>query len=357
MEVDLDNVEELGQIDASGMLTVVEWFPQQVREALEIGGRDVNLPTSEGLRAVVILGMGGSGISGDVTSALVADSLPVPVIPVKGYGLPALVGPDTLVFAVSYSGNTEETLECLDEALNRGARAVVVSSGGRIAEIAEERGLPLFLVPPGLQPRASIGYLSVPILSAMERMGMVNGVVDKIERAAAMLDERANEYRVSSPLDDNPTKRLAKDLLDYLPIIYGSEGPIAVAAKRWKTQFNENAKVPAFDNWFPELNHNETVGWQNLAEVCSKCHLIVLRATGEHPRVAKRIDITIDLIRDYVGHVAQICARGSNEVERLFDLIYFGDFTSVYLALAQGQDPTPVTRIEVLKQRMAEDGA
>ena len=357
MEVDLDNAAEMGRLDASGMLTVMEWFPQQVREALEIGGREVSLPRADGLHSVVVLGMGGSGISGDVTAALVSGCLRMPVASVKGYALPAYVGPDTLVFAVSYSGNTEETLECLDEAVERGARVVAVSSGGRLAGLADELDIPLFRVPPGLQPRASLGYLSVPIVCALERMGLMAGLVEKVRGAAEILDERADEYAMTSPLDDNPTKRLAKDLLGYLPVVYGSEGAPAVAAKRWKTQFNENAKIPAFDNWFPELNHNETVGWQNLADVCSRCYLVVLRAQGEHERVSRRIEITAGLISDDVGHITQVCARGANEVERLFDLVYFGDMTSVYLALALGQDPTPVTRIETLKKRLAGESA
>jgi glucose/mannose-6-phosphate isomerase len=231
---------------------------------------------------------------------------------------------------------------------------VTIASGGRLADIAGYRELPLFRVPAGLQPRAALGYLFVPILSALERLGLVEGLMDEVGAACGMLDERVREYGAATPLDDNPAKRLAADLIGLLPVVYGSEGPLAVAAMRWKAQFNENSKVPAFYNWFPELNHNETVGWNHLEDIGSRCHLIVLREQDEHPRVAKRIGITLDLIKDNVAHVTHVFARGSNQVERLLDLICFGDHTSVFLALALGQDPTPVARIEQLKRRLSE---
>jgi len=354
-DVDLDDVEQLAEIDASGMLGVLERFPEQLREALEIGRSEVGLPEAGGISSAVVLGMGGSGISGAAVAAPSAHEIKVPVLTVNGYRLPALVDENSLVFAVSYSGNTEETLACVDQALSRNARLVAVTSGGRLAEIAAERDLPLFKVPVGYQPRAALGYLFIPILASLERMGLISGMVRKVSAAADMLEERSREYSVRTPLDDNPTKRLASDLVGYLPVIYGSEGPLAVAAMRWKTQFNENSKVPAFYHWFPELNHNETVGWQHLEEIGSKCHLIVLREKPEQSRIRKRIEITMDLIKDSVGHITQVCARGDNPIEVLLDLIYFGDFTSVYLALALGQDPTPVTRIEELKRRLAAD--
>ncbi len=353
--INLDDAGELAAIDASGMLGTLEQFPRQVREAIKIGQAPVLLPAAKGLKAVVVLGMGGSGISGDVVAALVSDSLSVPVSTVKGYRLPRFVDESTLVFAVSYSGNTEETLDCVEEALKRSAPIVAITSGGRLADIACERELPLFEVPAGFQPRAALGYLFVPVLSALERIGLVHGLLDELGAACGMLDERVLEYGADTPLDDNPAKRLATDLIGFLPVVYGSDGPLAVAALRWKAQFNENSKVPAFYNRFPELNHNETVGWQHLEDIGSRCHLIVLREQDEHPRVARRIEITLDLIKDNVAHVTQVFARGSSQVERLLDLICYGDHTSVFLALALEQDPTPVARIEELKRLLAEE--
>lgn len=353
-EARLDSTDRIAEIDKSGMLVSIEGFGRQVREAIEVGRSDVLLPSIEGIKTIAVLGMGGSGISGDVVASLVADSLPIPVITVKGYELPAAVDGGSLVFAVSYSGNTEETLECLIRAQERGARLVCISSDGRMEEIARDKGIGIFKVPGGFQPRASLGFLTVPILIVLERTGLVSGFAEELLLAADMLDERSLEYGVANPIEDNPAKRLAKDLVGYLPVVYGSEGTMEVAAKRWKTQFNENSKVPAFYNWFSELNHNETVGWKNQAEVCSLAHLIVIREREEHPRIARRIDITTDLLDDSVGHITQVWARGGSRTECLLDAIYLGDFTSFYLAIALGQDPTPVTRIESLKRRLAE---
>jgi len=353
----LDHKDELARVDASDMLGVLARFPSQLREAAEISAAVKELPSKDGVRNVSVLGMGGSGISGDVVGSLVAGSLPVPFATHKGYTLPAYVGEDSLVFAVSYSGNTEETLAAAEDALARGARVVAVTSGGKMEELAKGNGLPVYKIPGGQQPRASLGYLAVPILCALESMGLVSGFVTLLEPAAKMLDERAEEYSVDNSVDDNPTKRLARDTVGYLPVIYGSEGYVAVAAKRWKAQFNENAKMPAFDNQFPELNHNETVGWQHLEDICSKCHLIMLRDDSQSSRIAKRIELTSDLIHDSVGHITSVWARGDNALERLFDLIYFGDCASVYAALSIGQDPTPVTRIEDFKKRLAALGS
>jgi len=354
-KVDLDNVSEMASVDESGMVAVLETFPEQVREAIDIGQSDIVLPSVPGLRTVAVLGMGGSGISGDVTAALSAESgIKLPVVTVKGYRLPAFVDESSLVFAVSYSGNTEETLEGLEQALAGGATVVAVSSGGELTRIAEEQGMPLFRIPAGLQPRASLGYLFVPIICALERMGLIEGAVEQLRSAVPLLEHRRSEYGVISAHEDNPAKRLAQDMLGYMPVVYGAEGYLAVAASRWKAQFNEMAKVPSFWNYFPELNHNETVGWQNLAEVCSRCHLIVLGDPAMHPRIEKRVKITLDLLEGEVGRVTRVCARGSNATEKLLDLISLGDWSSVYLALALGQDPTPVTRIENLKKRLME---
>lgn len=355
IRVDLDDPAAITDADISGMLDAVEGFPAQVREALSIGRGSMELPAPEGVRMVAVLGMGGSGMSGDVVAALSGEAcLGIPVVTVKGYDVPAYIDQECLVFAVSYSGNTEETLEGVRQVLERGSKVVAVTSGGTLSDIAAENGMPVFAVPGGFQPRASLAYLFVPILCALERVGLARDVMTRLEAAADMLDERNVEYGRASDLDSNPTKRLAKDLVGYVPVVYGSEGPVSVAALRWKAQFNENAKVAAFHNSFPELNHNETVGWRNPPDACSRFHLIVLRDREEHPRIEKRIGITVDLLEESVGHITQVYARGSNSVEKLLDLIYFGDFTSVYLALALGEDPTPVERIQRLKDRLAE---
>jgi glucose/mannose-6-phosphate isomerase len=354
-KVDLDNIAEMATIDVSDILGVLERFPEQLKEALDIGLSEIALPSAPKPRSVAVLGMGGSGISGDVVAALSAEKgLRAPVVTVKGYKLPPFIDSDSLVFAVSYSGNTEETLECLEQAVGRGATLIAVSSGGQLASEARKHGISLFTIPGGMQPRASLGYLFVPIMCALERMGLIEGAVGELQGSVELMELRREEYGTAAGLDQNPAKRLAKDLIGYVPVVYGVEGYLAVAASRWKAQFNEMAKIPSFHNYFPELNHNETVGWQNLEDVCGRCQIIALGEPALYERIEKRVRITLELIQGSVGHATRVCARGSNTTERLLDLIYFGDFASVYLALALGQDPTPVTRIENLKKQLSE---
>ncbi len=351
--LDLDREEEVRRIDKSGILDTLKRFPEQCREAIDSGMALDGLPGGEGIDSVFVVGMGGSGISGDVVGSLVAEDIQVPFQTVKGYHLPASVSSRSLVFAVSYSGNTEETLNALEEAQGAGASIVAVTSGGELAEVSDRAGFPRVKVPVGYQPRAALGYLFFPILVALEKMGLVHGMVEKAESSLHLIGERSREYSVDRPLKENPAKRLAVDLEGFVPVVYGSEGPLAVAALRWKTQFNENSKIPAFANAFSELNHNETVGWQNLPGICSKFHLLILRHDTEPQRIQKRIEVTAGLIEESVGRQTQVWARGENMLEKMLDLIYLGDFTSVYLALLLGEDPTPVERIERLKKELA----
>ncbi|MDD5448962.1 MAG: bifunctional phosphoglucose/phosphomannose isomerase [Actinomycetota bacterium] len=354
--IDLDDEEGISLIDSQGMLDVLAAFPEQMEEALEISSQGIKIDSISSILSVVVLGMGGSGISGDVAFSLLSNfGFELPFSTVKGYRLPPFVRENALVIAVSYSGNTEETLTCFEEAMRRGAKVVAISSGGKLEELASDRGVPFYKIPAGLQPRASIGYLSVPIISLIEQMELVKGLVAEIRQSIPMLRERSSEYGFSNPLASNPAKKLAKRILGSVPVIYGSEGLLSVASMRWKAQFNENAKIPAFSNFFPELNHNETVGWKNLEELCSKFHILILREEGAHPRVEKRITITSELIADSVGEISDVFARGSNPTERFLDLVYLGDWTSVYLALLLGEDPTPVKRIEELKKKLASE--
>ncbi|MDD5747674.1 MAG: bifunctional phosphoglucose/phosphomannose isomerase [Actinomycetota bacterium] len=349
--IDLDDVGAMKQIDSEGMLETLSRFPEQIRHALDIGS-STEIPEMGKISNVIVLGMGGSGISGDIVANLPESGLFLPCLPVKGYELPEFVGENSLVFAVSYSGNTEETLTCVEKSIERKAKIIAITSGGKLLDIASSKGLPVFHIASGFQPRAALAYLFVPIVCALEKLHLIKDVTPKIKGSISLLEARSKEFSPGKPVEENPTKRLAKDLFGYMPVVYGSEGPNMVVAERWKCQFNENSKVLAFYNSFPELNHNETVGWQNLESVWSLAHLIFLRDSGENKRVSARIEITMELIGEFVGRMTQVFSRGENGIERMLDIIYFGDFTSAYLAIAYGTDPTPVTRIEELKKRL-----
>lgn len=350
--VDLDDKDSFSRIDISGMIEVLSGFPEQMRDAMEIAREQFQLPDLDSIRNVVVLGMGGSGVSGDIASALSFRRSPIPVISIKGYAVPEFVGRETLAFSVSYSGNTEETLEATRRAIERGARVIGITSGGSLGEFLKENGLFYFQIPQGFQPRAAVGYLCIPLLLSLERCGILQGVGFELDRGAALIESRSREYGPENPTEENPVKRLAKGLFGYLPVIYGSEGFLWVVATRWKTQINENAKYPAFFNNFPELNHNEVVGWKNLKEVCRMSHLVVLREDSEHQRMKARVETTAEILGSSVSRITQVCARGTSETEKLFDLFYFGDFLSVYLSLLVGEDPTPVERINELKRRL-----
>ncbi len=350
---DLDATEVIAGADPQDFLGVVEGFPAQLREGLAIGNSVTDLPSGD-FRSVAVLGMGGSGISGNVLELALADG-PSVVRTFKGYSLPPWVDKETLVFAASYSGDTEETLETYRQAKDRGVHVVAVTTGGALADLASSSGDTVVQIPAGLQPRAALGYLSVPQIVIAEKLGLVSGAVAKLEAAAALMESRAAEYSRDVLTKDNAAKKLAGELHGMIPVVYGSEGIADVAAYRWKCQLNECAKVPAYTHVFPELNHNEVVGWNQLAELTTQSiALIVLRHENEHPRITKRIEVTLPLIQDNLGLVQEVRASGDSDLEMFFDLVYLGDFAATYLAIAQGVDPAPVDVIQDLKRRLAQ---
>lgn len=330
---------------------MVDGLPGQLREAYAAGSDVIEEAVGE-LGGVVVTGMGGSAIGGDLVAAAYSPSLPSPMVTVRGYGLPGWVSSRSLVFAVSYSGNTEESVSCLEEALERGCTVVTVCSGGRMAEISRERNLPTIRIPSGLQPRAAFGYLSIPIASCLESLGLVEAVEGDISETIDILEELRSHYGLDSPTAGNPAKQLAVELHGKIPVIYGCEFT-SVAARRWKCQINENSKSMAFTNEFPELNHNEIVGWENPAADLAKFRIIYLNDDDNHPQNRKRMEITADVLRKYAGEVYEHRGRGGSRLARLFSSIYLGDYTSIYLAALYGTDPSPVQRIEDLKKRLA----
>jgi glucose/mannose-6-phosphate isomerase len=350
----LDDPKYIKSIDLAGMLGVVESFADQLRGAFAAAEsadlKHLALPGAVGaISSIVTLGMGGSGIGSDVVKSLFEDSLAVPFIVNKGYSLPAFVDAGTLVVAVSYSGETEETLETFEKAVEAGANILVITGGGRILARSKELDLPMMIVPAGLQPRAAIGYLGFGLAALLNRIGCVDIDSGDFLEAVESAEKTAAACGGTVSSEENPAKQLAAAITGRMPVIYGSEGITAAAALRWKSQINENSKTPAFWNIFPELNHNEIVGWQELGDLTKNFFLIILRDSGERDRVAKRIEITVPLIENNLGAFAEAYSAGSSKMARLVSLVCFGDFVSVYLALISGVDPTPVESIRKLK--------
>jgi glucose/mannose-6-phosphate isomerase len=353
--IDLDDVMVLEERDPQGMLAVIESFSKQCSEALRLGRDQLDIPAADDLKRIAFVGMGGSAIGGDITRSLLEDATGMPISVHRSYRLPSLLGTDTLAVFVSYSGNTEETLSALDDAIYLGCRVMVLTTGGKLGERAKTHRFPTIMVPEGLQPRAALGYLSLPAAVVMEKMGLVQGFTKVAHESIEFLRAKSNEWGRLSPSGRNFAKQLATRLQGKIPVIYGTTGILSVASYRWKCQFNENSKVPAFQHVLPEMNHNEVVGWHELDDFSRNVEAIFLVEEDDTSRVARRVEVTAELLQDKIGGVTVIHVGGHTRTEKLFSAIHLGDFVSAYLALLNGVDPTPVEIITLLKERMAEE--
>jgi len=338
--------------DPADMLGLVLGLPNQV-QAGWAAGEEADLPALPSPPvAVAVLGMGGSGIGGDLLRSVLAGECTVPVVVVKDYRVPRWFSQGTLAFAVSYSGNTEETLAAYQAARDRGASVVAITSGGRLAEMAQRDGVPVIRLPAGLPPRAAIGHLFFPMLALLHRLGVLSSWGEEVRECVEVLRSLGERLGPSAPVDRNPAKHLATRLHGGVPVVYATASLLEPAALRWKCQFNENSKTLALWNVFPELNHNETVGWGVEPELARSFQVVLLRDREEDPRITQRVAITVDLALHRAGGLHEVRSEGRGKLARLFSTILFGDLTSVYLAYLRGVDPTPVDVIEELKRRL-----
>ncbi len=352
--INLDDVMAMENGDPGGMLAAIESFPRHCQDALRLGREHLDIPEAEGLKRITYVGMGGSAIGGDILKSLLEDALAMPVDVYRSYRLPSMLGSDTLAVFTSYSGNTEETLSALDDAIYLGCRIMAVTTGGVLLEKVRGYRFPALVVPAGLQPRAALAYLCLPAAAVLERMGFLQGFTKVAYEAAEFLQGKRDDWGRLTPVDRNFAKQLALRLRGKVPVIYGTEGLMSVAAYRWKCQFNENSKAPAFSHTLPEMNHNEIVGWHTPDDFSSKVEVIFLAEEEEgESRVARRVEVTAEILQDKVGGVTVIHVGGRTRTDKLFSAIHLGDFVSAYLALLHGVDPTPVESIALLKERMA----
>ena len=369
----LDSPADLEAGDPSGMLRAVASSAAQVREAAALSleaGVFVQLSGEDRPRSVVVLGMGGSGIAGDVLSAVAGPTCPVPVLSHRGHGLPTWVGASDLVIAVSCSGSTEETLSALEEAVRRGCRLLVVGASGSPLEALASRGRAVFVpVGQGRQPRASVFGLVTPVIIAADALRLLSCSPEEVEATAVQLEQLATRHRPDAETVLNPSKTLASSLVGMLPMVWGSSPLAGIAAYRFACQLNENAKTPAVWGVLPEAGHNQVVAldgpfagrapagddlFRDRSEDAdeverTRLHLVLLRDTEEHPAVARRAMVVRDLARSRGVDVSELVSEGSSPFQRMASLITLGDWTSTYLALAQGFDPTPVEAITELK--------
>lgn len=315
-------------------------FPNQIRDASKTSW-DVGLPPKFKPSNIVCCGMGGSAIGGDLLSNLLKDQIDIPVFVNRDYELPNFVGEKTLVFISSYSGNTEETLSAYREATLRTKNIVCITSGGKI-----ESSNPKYIlkVPSGYQPRCALGWLFVPMIVILHRLGIIKDPSSDLEESIELLSRLGKEFGLEK---SNPYK-LANKLMGKMPIIY-SDLRFGAVARRWAGQLNENAKQFAHFNVFSELNHNEIVGFSGEPKI--PCLTVILKDRGYNERIKLRIEITKRIISPYT-EIEKVESEGKSLLARFFSLIYMGDWTSYWLATLKGIDPIPVERIEQLKKEL-----
>jgi len=347
----LDDPAAIAAVDESDMLGAVGGLGRQLGQGFHAGLAVPGLPSAASLRSVVVCGMGGSGIAGDVARSLLAERLAIPIGVIKGYTLPEYCQRNTLVIALSFSGNTEETLAAYAQAVAAGCRVVAVSAGGELAALADADGTAWVAVPASIPaPRAALGFLSGAALGLLQAVGLAPPCDADVDRTAALLDQMAGGFSSTVGEEENEAKSVARWLLGRVPVVWGSEGLAGAAALRWKNQLNENAKVPAFRSVLPELDHNEIEGWS--AQAGESFAVVALRHRGEHPRVEARLSATLQAVAGSGLAARQVEAEGSSALEWLFSLILKGDFVSTYLAILRGVDPTPVPVLTGLKERL-----
>jgi glucose/mannose-6-phosphate isomerase len=325
------------------MLELIQKFPEQVSEALEIGKKaSFNTAYTSGINNIVICGMGGSGIGGNLFGELLRDNLSVSVCVNRAYQLPAFVNEKTLVILSSYSGNTEETLSAAKAALDKGLKPVCVTSGGKLEELAKANNLDLVKIPGGMPPRACLGYSTVQLFFIAKHYGLTNdSFVAGFESAVKLMKEQQADIEVKSKL-------LAEQLLNKVIIAYADEKYESVAL-RFKQQVNENGKAECWYNVFPEINHNELVGWREPAQ---NLGLLVWRFDDENVRNTHRIKFTLDEIKKKLPNVHEVKASGSNAFEKRFYAIHFGDWLTYHLAILGGYDPIEIDVLIKLKEHM-----
>jgi len=343
---------EIRAADPRGMYDLIMNFPRQVREAVAIGNAATIGLRATGIDAIVLCGLGGSAIGGDLLRSYLAGDLKVPFIVNRTYTLPAFVGRKTLVIVSSYSGNTEETNTAHREAIRRGARILCITSGGKTATLARARRSPLLTVPGGLPPRAALGYSFFPLLIALARMGFITDRGRAIAETIRLLEQKSALY-AQAEIADNLPLMLAGRLKGRLGVVYSSTERFDSVNTRWRGQIAENAKSLAFGHVLPEMNHNEIVGWKVLTEQMRETQVFFLRDKQDHPRIRIRMDITKNLVSEYAPRVTEVWSEGSSLLARIFSLVHLGDWLSFYLAVLHGEDPTPVSVIDTLKKELA----
>lgn len=348
----LDDLQQIKDLDTSGMFDMIYHFPDNCEEAINIARNAIRGVKFHKILNIVISGMGGSAIGGDLVRMLTLNRSLIPIIINRDYGMPAFVDEKTLVIASSYSGNTEETLAAYREAKRKNAKIIAITTGGKLKENAMADEVPVITIPKGLPPRAALGYSFFPLLIVLEELGIISNNAYDFEETINFLKEIRETFIPEILEKDNEAKRLAKKIFGKIPVIYGISGLTDVIALRWKGQFNENAKHPAVFNAFPELNHNEIMGFEGDEKLLKNLEIVILRSARENDRIVKRVEITAELIKNKVSGITEILPKGNSPLCEMLYQIMYGDYVSTYLAILNKKDPIEIESINILKERL-----
>ncbi len=350
----LDNLELIKKLDCSNMLKFILDLPEQCRDAYTIGNSSSMDKSAIKINNIVFAGMGGSGIGPELIKVYLRDELKIPVSICRTYTLPDFVGKDTLLFCLSYSGNTEETLSCFQKGLKRNAFIITIGSGGRLKELSIKNDTTHISIPSGYPPRAAIGYMSLTVLGVLAKLGLIKDKENDIKELFSILTEvRDKEIGFTIPLEKNISKQIAIKLYKRYPLIYGTADTTEAVSVRWREQIAENGKTISSSNTVPEMNHNEIVGWRFPEKLLRDFKAIILCDKDDHERIKERIRISGEIIKRSGAEVIVLEREKGRRLARIYSLIYIGDFVSFYLAILNKIDPTPVETIDYLKKELA----
>jgi glucose/mannose-6-phosphate isomerase len=350
--VDLDDLTIYPKLDPLDMLRRIKELPWQCQEAWEDVQSLALPPEYSWVANVVILGMGGSAIGGDLARSLTILESRAPIMLCRDYDVPGFVDEHTLVIASSYSGDTEETLSAFQQARERKAKLLALTTGGKLRQLAENTGIPLYLFSYKSQPRAALGHSLVPLIGIFQKLGLVSDKSADLLESIKVMGELQSEISEGVPLEKNLAKQLASAFYNHLPVIYGS-GILSEVARRWRGQVSENAKAWAFFELLPELNHNAIAGYEFPPQLGKEIVVVLLTCSHDHPRTKVRFGVTEKLLWRSGVRSVRVQARGLSPLAQMFYTVHLGDFVSYYLALLYRADPTSIPAIEYLKGELA----
>jgi glucose/mannose-6-phosphate isomerase len=345
-------LDDIKRLDNSNMYQAIKYFPEEIEDAIKIGkGAKVRINV-KGIRNILLTGLGGSAIGGDLLRSYLSGQISVPFIVNRFYTLPRFVDKNTLVIVSSYSGNTEETISAYKDAIKKKARVLCITTGGVVEQMAQKYNHPVIKIPKGYSPRAALAYSFFPLLVVLGKLRICSAKSVEMKETVELLKSISEAFSNPESLDNAPFK-LAERLKDKLPVIYSETEHFDAVNLRWRGQFAENAKQLAFGHVLPEMNHNELVGWRVLTNLMKQMDVLFIRDSKTHPRVKIREEITNQVIAQYAAQTKEIFSEGKSLLSRMFYMIHFGDWISLYLAILNNVDPSPVEVIDYLKNELS----